>query len=120
MHERCCSQTVVAWLRYLSQEAAGMSENALAKLPMTFTYTEARRHGISNSALYAMRDRGKIEPIGRGLYRRADDATEADVDLLEIAHKAPEATLCLATALARHDLTDLIPSSIDVALPRHR
>jgi hypothetical protein len=37
---------------------------------------------------------------------------------LEIAHKAPQATLCLATALARHDLCDLIPIAIDVAIPR--
>lgn len=96
------------------------SENALAKLPRTFTYTEARRSGISNKALYAMRHRGEVEAIGRGLYRRAQGAPEADTDLLEIAHKAPEATLCLATALARHDLTDLIPASIDVALPRQR
>jgi len=28
--------------------------------------------------------------------------------------------LCLASALARHDLTDLIPATIDIALPRGR
>jgi hypothetical protein len=36
-------------------------------------------------------------------------------ELLEIARRAPSATLCLATALARHDLSDEIPSS-----SRHR
>ncbi|MQA83913.1 MAG: hypothetical protein GEV03_04580 [Streptosporangiales bacterium] len=75
---------------------------------------------MSDRALYALRDDGAIEPIGRGLYRRRDIAEPADVDLLEIAHRAPEATLCLASALARHDLTDLIPATIDVAIPRGR
>jgi hypothetical protein len=35
-----------------------------------------------------------------------------------IAHRAPRATVCLITALARHGLTDVIPAMIDVALPR--
>jgi hypothetical protein len=87
--------------------------------PATFTYSEARRRGLSDRRLYALRDRGEIEPVGRGLYRRADAAL-ADVDLLEITHRAPEATLCLASALARHSLTDLIPPAIDIALPRGR
>lgn len=51
-------------------------------------------------------------------FRRADTAGGADPDLLEIAYRAPHATLCLTTALARHGLSDAIPARIDVALPR--
>jgi hypothetical protein len=65
-----------------------------------------------------MRDSGLIEAIGRGLYRRTDIGQSTDIDLLEIARRAPGATLCLTTALARHGLTDEIPATIDVALPR--
>ena len=32
--------------------------------------------------------------------------------------KRPRATLCLRTALARHDLIDNIPAELDIALPR--
>lgn len=32
--------------------------------------------------------------------------------------RAPDATLCLLSALSHHDLTDAIPTAIDVALPR--
>lgn len=32
--------------------------------------------------------------------------------------RAPTATLCLASALARHELIDAIPSALDVAIPR--
>jgi predicted transcriptional regulator of viral defense system len=58
-----------------------------------------------------------IESIGRGLFRRRD-AEPGDIDLQEVALRAPNATLCLTSALARHGLTDEIPSAIDIALPR--
>jgi predicted transcriptional regulator of viral defense system len=58
-----------------------------------------------------------VEQISRGLYRCAD-APEIDQNLLEVAYRIPEGTLCLTTALARHGLTDNIPARIDVAIPR--
>ena len=91
----------------------------LASLPATFSYTDARTAGLSDRRLYALRDQGLIDQIGRGLFRRPD-AAAVDPDLLEISRRAPEATLCLVTALARHGLTDIIPAEIDVALPRGR
>lgn len=97
-----------------------MAGSDLAGLPATFSYTQARRHGLSDRRLHRLRDHGLVETLGRGLYRRTDAPDEADIDLLEIARRAPDATLCLATALARHDLTDLIPTTIDAALPRGR
>jgi Transcriptional regulator, AbiEi antitoxin len=90
----------------------------LAGLPATFTYTEARRNGVSDRTLYRLRAAGVVESIGRGLYRRADAEPAADIDLLEIAQRARRATLCLTTALARQGLTDEIPATIDVAVPR--
>jgi predicted transcriptional regulator of viral defense system len=74
---------------------------------------------MSKRQLYGLRDAGKVETIGRGLYRRAD-APVVDVDLLEAAHRAPEATLCLDSALARHNLSDIIPACHELALPRGR
>jgi predicted transcriptional regulator of viral defense system len=86
-------------------------------LPTTFTYAQALDAGLSKHALYRLRDEGRIEALSRGLYRRTDREA-ADLQLLEIAQRAPEATLCLSTALARHGLTDDIPQAWDVALPR--
>ncbi|SCL28653.1 Transcriptional regulator, AbiEi antitoxin, Type IV TA system [Micromonospora nigra] len=91
----------------------------LGMLPTTFTYSEALQAGLSEWQLYQLRDQGLIEPVGRGLYRR-HDAETADLDLIEVVRRAPPATLCLTSALARHGLTDEIPSRIDVALPRGR
>ena len=94
-------------------------QRAIDGLPMSFTYADARAGGLSDHALRALVHQGVLVRLGRGAYRRAD-APLADEDLVEIALRAPDATLCLATALARHDLTDRIASDIDVALPRRQ
>jgi predicted transcriptional regulator of viral defense system len=60
---------------------------------------------------------GAVERIGRGLYRRTDE-DPVDHDLIEIAAKAHQPTLCLLSALARHELTDVIPPVHDIAIPR--
>ena len=46
------------------------------------------------------------------------DAPAADWDWLEAATRRPDATICLTSALAYHDLTDAIPAALDVAIPR--
>ena len=88
-----------------------------AVLGDVFTRADALSRGVTKWALYALRDSGAIVALGGGLYRRAD-APPADLDLIEIAERVPEGTLCLETALARHDLIDAIPAAIDVAIPR--
>lgn len=88
-----------------------------ARLGDLFTYSEATSRGLSDRQLYALRDAGELVTLGRGLFRWAD-APAADLDLIEMAERVPRATLCLETALARHDLIDTIPIATDVAIPR--
>lgn len=90
-----------------------------ADLPTAFTYATARAAGLSDRALASLVADGSLERLGRGVYRKTD-APLADHDLVEVALRAPDATLCLVSALAQHDLTDAIPATIDVALPRSR
>ncbi len=91
----------------------------LDDLPNAFTYAAARDAGLSDRRLRALVEDGTLERLGRGTYRKAN-APLADVDLIEIALRAPDATLCLTSALAHHDLTDAIPPVIEIALPRSR
>ncbi|TDU90668.1 putative AbiEi antitoxin of type IV toxin-antitoxin system [Kribbella voronezhensis] len=97
--------------------AATARRRATADLPDTFTAARARTSGLSRRQLYTLRNHGSIEPLARGLYRKRD-APAADLDLIAAARKAPLATLCLTTALARHGLTDAIPATNDIAIPR--
>jgi len=94
-----------------------MAAAAAIDLPSTFTYSEARERGLSDRQLRRLRDDGLIEQFARGLYQRSD-AGPLDLDLLEIAHRRPDATICLTSALVRHGLSDEIPARIDIALPR--
>lgn len=88
------------------------------KLPASaFTQSEAARSGVDSRALYRLRDLGQIEQLSRGVYRLTT-APVADLDLLEIVKRRPQATLCLASALAHHGLIDAIPSRTQVAIPR--
>lgn len=89
-------------------------------LPETFRYSEARRLGMSDRRLRRLLQEGHVELVSRGLYRRTDAEPAVDLDLVEITHRAPESTLCLVSALARHGLTDQISPAIDVAIPRGR
>ncbi len=91
---------------------------AAEDMPAIFTHADARSRGVSDRVLYGWRDRGQVEQLARGIFVQPD--LPADPDLIEIAVRAPDATLCLATALARHGLTDDIPPTIDIALPRSR
>jgi predicted transcriptional regulator of viral defense system len=94
-----------------------VANSDLELLPALFTYREAIDAGISKRYLYAMRDTGRIETVARGIFVRSDNGELIDLDLAEIAIRAPRATLCLSSALVRHDLTDVNPSAIDVAVP---
>lgn len=89
----------------------------LPPLPATFTSAEAAQLGLSRRRLLALQEEGALERIGRGVYRRTD-AEAANLDLIEVAIKAPQGTLCLTSALAQHELSDTIPGTIDVAVPR--
>jgi predicted transcriptional regulator of viral defense system len=92
----------------------------LDRLPRgPFSLSDAAEHGVSHTSLYRLQGAGLVERIGSGLYV-AGTSIQGDFDLLEASVKAPLATLCLTSALARHELIDEIPSSIDLALPRGR
>lgn len=93
-----------------------MAVHDRGQLPIVFTHADARALGVSDRDLYQMRDHGHITRIARGIYTQPDLA--ADFDLIEIAVRAPRATLCLTSALAHHDLTGDIPPVINVAIPR--
>ena len=78
-----------------------MSAIAEPELPATFTFAEAEDRGLSRRRLQRLRATGAVERIGRGLYRRTDEEL-VDHDLIEVAAKAHQPTLCLVSALARH------------------
>ena len=84
----------------------------------TLRTRDALSLGIHQRTLYALRDTGVIERLGRGLYRLADLPPLDNPDLVPIAHKIPNAVICLISALAFHELTTQIPHAVYIALKR--
>jgi len=74
--------------------------------------------GIHTDALYALRDGGQIIELGRGLYRLTEMDEAEHPDLAVVAARAPNAAVCLISALSYHGITTQIPSSVHLAVPR--
>ena len=80
---------------------------------------EALAEGISRTQLYALRDRGEIEQIARGIYRLADLPALGNPDLVTVSLRYPKAVVCLISALSFHEITTEIPHEVSVAVPRN-
>ena len=80
--------------------------------------SQALGHGITRYKLYALRDRGVIEAISRGVYRLAELPPIGNPDLVTVSLRYPNAVVCLVSALAYHGMTTQIPHEVSVAVPR--
>lgn len=74
--------------------------------------------GIHPRTLYFMRDEGIVAQVSRGLYELAEGSDINQPDLILVKRKIPDARICLISALDFHGLTDEIPNSVYVALPK--
>lgn len=93
------------------------SRRLLRRLPATFRCADVAEAGAPESWLRGWLADGEVERVRRGLYRRSD-ADPVDLDRVEVALRAPVATICLVSGLVEHDLVDDSPSMLDVAVPR--
>ncbi|MBI3891209.1 MAG: type IV toxin-antitoxin system AbiEi family antitoxin domain-containing protein [Candidatus Wallbacteria bacterium] len=74
--------------------------------------------GIHPRTWYSLRDSGAVVPVTRGVYRLADLPPLSAPDLIAVALRAPQAVVCLISALAFHEITTQIPHEVSIALPR--
>lgn len=79
--------------------------------------SELLQQGVHPRILYALRDSGRIQQLGRGLYILSDHSPLAHPDFVIVASKVPQAVICLISALAYHELTTQIPHTVSIALP---
>lgn len=77
--------------------------------------------GITATTVTRMKKAGEIVQLGRGLYQLPDVPTSAHHDLAIVAMAVPSGVICLVSALAFHELTDVIPSRVWIAIgPKDR
>jgi len=89
-----------------------------AELPAIIRRSELQSLGMTRHRLYALREAGELEQIAPGIYLRPGGMDDTTATWAAIALRKPDATICLLSALALHELTDEIPRATDIALPR--
>jgi predicted transcriptional regulator of viral defense system len=102
-----------------------MEQNPLGKLrPLRkkpyFTVSEAEKLGVYASLLAYHSRQGRIERVGKGLYRFPDSVADIPIDwedLIVAATSIPDGIVCLISALAMYELTDQLPRQHWIAVP---
>jgi predicted transcriptional regulator of viral defense system len=83
-----------------------------------FRVKDAEELGVADYELRRLRDSGDLIDLGRGVYQRADAPPSATIDLATVSTRVPDGTISLNSAMAYWDLTDEIPSSVHLSVPR--
>jgi predicted transcriptional regulator of viral defense system len=78
---------------------------------------DAIRLGVHPKTLYRLEELGRIEPVGRGVWRLTSFPVSEHIDLITVSLRYPRSVVCLVSALAWHDLTTQIPREVQIALP---
>lgn len=71
--------------------------------------------GFSPTHLQRLYAKGLIRRSGRGIYLSADAEGEERLSLVEVTRRAPDAVICLLSALDFHGLTTQIPHQVWMA-----
>lgn len=82
--------------------------------------SQARASGIQSRDLSRLVAEGKLVKEGVGIYRLSNLSLTENTELALVTMRAPDAVICLISALAFHNLTTQIPNHIDIALPLSR
>ncbi len=77
---------------------------------------ELKKIGVSATAISRAVDDGDILRVGRGLYQHPEADIDADMAMAEVSKRAPNAVICLMSALAYHGLTDQMPRKVWIAI----
>jgi predicted transcriptional regulator of viral defense system len=85
-----------------------------------FRVSEAERAGVPRYELYRLRDRGELDSVGRGVFRRADSQISSSTDLATVSARLPKGVICLSSALAYWDLSNELPAVVHIAIARGR
>jgi predicted transcriptional regulator of viral defense system len=93
-------------------------KDLIRRLGGAFGAKDAFDAGVHPRDLYALRDRGFLIELSRGVFRPADADTNPYLDLVAVSQRSPRGTICLNSALSFSELTDEVPSSVHLAVPR--
>lgn len=79
---------------------------------------DLREHALDRSHLWNLAQAGRIERVGRGLYRAKNVSISEYETILEVTKRIPSGVLCLSSALRYHELTTENPFETWLAIER--
>jgi len=88
-----------------------------ARLGAFFPPTRLEAAGLTRDQLRALVRSGKVERIGRGLYRLADAEPTEHYSLAMACARVPKSVVCLLTALRVHGIGTQAPAEVWLAIP---
>jgi len=74
--------------------------------------------GLPRQYLVRLQRQGKLNRPTRGIYTLSDADVTEHHSYAEVAKRVPQATVCLLSALAFHEITTQSPPSVWIALPK--
>ena len=77
---------------------------------------ELAKAGVTATTIARLKQSGLILQLSRGLYQAADSDLQADHVLAEASKIVPKGVICLVSALAFHELTDIMPPRVWMAI----
>ena len=83
-----------------------------------FRVADAVAVGLPRHAIYRLRDEGALLTLSRGVLQSVDSDPAMNTEFAALAARVPKATICLNSGLSYWDLSDELPASIDLAVPR--
>lgn len=78
---------------------------------------EIKASGFQTRDIRKLVEEGRLVKVKPGLYRLADIPPGETSGLVEICLAMPKSIICLTSALAFHELTTFVPTSISFAIP---
>jgi len=81
-------------------------------------HSDIEKKGFHHQYLSSLQKKGKIEKINRGLYKLKEYEPDNNLDLVYASLQSAKGVVCLISALSFHEITDEIPSEVQMAIPK--
>ncbi len=81
-------------------------------------FTQIVKSGFHPDVLNALKKKGRVGKIGRGIYHLSD-AVGMESDFVRAMLQVPKGVICLISALSFYEATDEIPRHVDIAIRKN-
>ncbi len=80
--------------------------------------SKLRKNGFHQDTITSLYKKGIIEKINRGLYKLKEYEPDNNLDLVYASLQSEKGVVCLISALSFHEITDEIPTEVQLAIPK--